>query len=71
MFSEGGGDCNNEVDPLRVHPINTVESKDVVEERGLEEVPVLLEDTTLCQEEQEERTWEESCWLMFSKFLAS
>ena len=52
VFSKGGGDCSNEVDPLlRVHPIDTVESKDVVEGRGLEEVPILLEDTTLCQEE--------------------
>ena len=37
--------------------------------RGLEEVPVLLEDTIIHQEEQEEGTWEESCLLLFSKFL--
>ena len=54
VLSEGGGDCGNKVDPLRVYPIDTVESRDVVEERGLEEVPVLLENTTLCREEQEE-----------------
>ena len=53
VFSEGGGDCGNEVDPLRVYPIDIVESRDVVEERGPEEVPVLLENTTLCREEQE------------------
>ena len=69
LFSEGGGDCGNEVDSLRVYPIDTVESRDIVVERGLEEVPVLLEDTTLCQEEQKEGTWEESCLLMFSRFL--
>ena len=69
VFFEGGGDCGNEVDPLWVYPIDTVESRDVVEERGLKEVPVLLEDTTLCQEEQKEGTWEESCLLMFSRFL--
>ena len=46
-----------------------MESRDVVEERGLEEVLVLLGDTTLFQEEQEEGTWEESCLLMFNRFL--
>ena len=68
-FFEGGGDHGNEEDPLSVYPIDIVESRDIVEERGLEEVLVLLENLALCQEEQEERTWEESCLLMFSRFL--
>ena len=68
-FSEGGGDCGNEEDPLWVYPIDTVESRDIVEERGLEEVLVLLENLALCQEEQEEGTWEESYLLLFSRFL--
>ena len=40
--------------------------RDIVEERGLEEVPVLSENLALCQEEG---TWEESCLFLFSRFL--
>ena len=40
-----------------------------MEERGSEEVLVLLENLALCQEEQEEGTWDESCLLLFNRFL--
>ena len=40
-----------------------------MEERGSEEVLVLLENLALCQEEREEGTWEESCLLLFNRFL--
>ena len=68
MFSEGGEGCGNEEDSLWVYPIDTMESRDVGEERGLEEILMLLDNTVLCQEEQE-GTWEESCLLLFSRFL--
>ena len=68
-FSEGGGDCGNFEDPLWVYPIDIVESRGIVEERGSEEVLVLLENLALCQEEQEEGTWDESCLLLFNIFL--
>ena len=67
-FSEGGGDCGNLKDPLWVYPIDIVEFRGIVEERGSEEVLVLLENLALCQEEQEEGTWEES-WLLFFFFF--
>ena len=47
-FSKGGGDYGNKEDPLWVYPIETVDFRDIVEERGLEEVPVLLENLALC-----------------------
>ena len=66
MDGEGRG---VEGDPSWISPIGTVDLYDAEDERGLEEVPVLLEDTIIHQEEQEEGTWEESCLLLFSKFL--
>ena len=68
-FSEGGGDYRNEEDPLWVYHIETVDARDIVEERGLEEVPVLSKNLAIRQEEQEEGTWEESFLFLFSRFL--
>ena len=68
-FSITSGDCENLEDPLWVYPIDIVESRGIVEERGSEEVLVLLENLALCQEEREEGIWEESCLLLFNRFL--
>ena len=68
FFVDGEG-SRKENDPTWAYPIEIEESCDAVEERGLEEVPVLLENTSLNQEEQKEGTWGESCLLLFSKFF--
>ena len=49
-------------------PVRCADIPDAVEERDLEEVPVTLEGDVLQLQEQEARTWEESCLLLFSRF---
>ena len=51
FFVDGEG-SGKENDPTWAYPIEIEESCDAVEERGLEEVLVLLENTSLNQEEQ-------------------
>ena len=46
-----------------------MDARDILEERGLEEVIVLSENLALRQEEQEEGTWEESCLFLLSRFF--
>ena len=38
----------NEEDPLWIYPIDTMESRDIGEKRGLEEIHMLLDNTALC-----------------------
>ena len=66
MDVEGSGKEN---ESTRAFPFDFEESCKAVEEKGLEEVPVMLEDSSTYQEEQEEGSWEESCLLLFSNFL--
>ena len=69
VLIEEGDDCIVAGDSVWDSPVGCVDTLDVVEERGLEEVLVSLEGDALQQEEQEAGTWEESCLLLFSRFL--
>ena len=64
-----GDDVAGLGDSLWVSPDGCTNTLVTVEEPGLEEVPVSLAETVLQQDVQEAGTWEESCLLMFSKFL--
>ena len=68
-FSVDGEGNGKKTYSNRAFPFVSKESCEAVEENGLKEVPVLIEDAFPHREEQEEGSWEERCLLLFRKFI--